>query len=388
MKMKEIKVSVIVPVYNVEPYLPRCLDSLIGQTLQDIEIICIDDCSTDKSLEILHDYMKKDPRVKVIELSQNSGVATARNAGIDAARGEYLGFVDSDDYVDTDFYEKLYATAKKENADMARGNVKIVQYDGTIIKDHNEIKNVEKYGKWHFSWQWWCAIYRARMINDKNIRFLTDITNGEDTVFLTTCVSCSNSLVSCPGVFYNYIRREGSLDEPMMPPHKIDSILKSCHLLADIYNSSEEISERDYVARYVWVIGSIQDKIYRNTSKAVRREIAAAAIDIFQKCKKKAGVVKILKNTLGKHFSDCLQSCDIDGIMEHWSAAITHSDSKKRDVNKKYYLFGFLPIIKLLHTEHKLIARVCGLQLLRAKNEYGIYRLYFLYIPIIKVKTK
>ena len=64
MKMKEIKVSVIVPVYNVEPYLPRCLDSLIGQTLQDIEIICIDDCSTDKSLEILHDYMKKRPAGK------------------------------------------------------------------------------------------------------------------------------------------------------------------------------------------------------------------------------------------------------------------------------------------------------------------------------------
>ncbi|MDE5616135.1 MAG: glycosyltransferase [Alphaproteobacteria bacterium] len=388
MAKNDIRISVIVPVYNVAPYLARCLDSLVAQTLSDIEIICIDDKSTDNSLEILHEYENKYPQIHVIALDKNSGVATARNAGIDAARGEYLGFVDSDDYVDTDFYEKLYATAKKENADMARGNVKIVQYDGTIIKDHNEIKNVEKYGKWHFSWQWWCAIYRTRMINENTIRFLTNITNGEDTVFLTTCVSCSNSLVSCPGVFYNYIRREGSLDEPMMPPHKIGSILKSCHLLADIYNSSEEISERDYIARYVWVIGSIQDKIYRNTSKAVRREIAAAAIDIFQKCKKKAGVIKILKNTVGKHFSDCLQSCDIEGIMEHWGKLIKTTQHTKRDIKKEYYLFGVMPIAKFIHTEHKLIVRVCGLQLLRAKNEYGIYRLYFLYIPIIKVKTK
>ena len=386
--MSDPKISVIVPVYNVAPYLARCLDSLVAQTLSDIEIICIDDKSTDNSLEILRKYGNKYPQIHVIALDKNSGVATARNAGIDAARGEYLGFVDSDDYVDTDFYEKLYAAAKKENADMARGNVKIVQYDGSVLKDYNEIKNIERDGKWYFSWQWWCAIYRTRMINDNNIRFLTDITNGEDTVFLTTCVSRSNSLVSCPGVFYNYIRREGSLDEPMMPPHKIDSILKSCHLLADIYNSSNEISERDYIARFVWLIGSIQDKIYRNTSKTVRREIAAAAIDIFQKCKKKAGVVKILKSTFGKHFSDCLQSCDIDGITEHWGQVIATAQPQKRDIKKEYYLFGVMPIAKFIHTDHKLIVRVCGLQLLRAKNEYGIYRLYFLYIPIIKVKTK
>lgn len=386
--MSDPKISVVVPVYNVAPYLARCLDSLVAQTMSDIEIICIDDKSTDNSLEILQEYKNKYPQIHVIALDKNSGVATARNAGIDAAQGEYLGFVDSDDYVDTDFYEKLYATAKKENADMVRGNVKIVQYDGSVIRDHHEIYDVQKYGKWHFSWQWWCAIYRTRMINDNNIRFLTDMSNGEDTVFLTTSINCANDLVTYPGVFYYYIRREDSLDEPMMPPHKIASILRACSLLADIYNSSAEISESDYVARYVWVIGSIQDKIFRNTSKTVHREIAATAIDIFQKCKKKAGIIRILKNTFGKHFADCLQSCDIDGITEHWGKLIATSQPKKRDIKKQYYLFGVIPIAKFVHTDHKLIVRVCGLQVIRTKNEYGVYRLYFLYIPIIKVKTK
>ncbi len=388
MKKQHTDVSVIVPVYNVAPYLARCLDSLVSQTLKNIEIICIDDKSTDNSLEILNDYAKKHSNIKVIALKKNSGVATARNAGIDAARGEYLGFVDSDDYVDADFYEKLYNVAKKENSDMARGNVKIVQYDGSVIKDYHEIHDVKKYSKWYFSWQWWCAIYRTGMINDNNIRFLTDINNGEDTVFLTTCVSHSNKVMTRPDVFYHYIRREGSLDEPIMPPHKIDSILKACHLLADIYNSSDDISESDYIARYVWVIGSIQDKIYNNTSKKIHRDIATAAIDIFKKCKKKYAVANVLSNQFGKHFSACLQSYDVDGVTEHWSAPAVHSESKKRAANKQYYLFGFLPIVRFLHTEHKLIVRVCGLQLLRTKNRYGVYRLYFLYIPIIKVKTK
>ena len=102
------KISVIIPVYNVEKYLPKCLDSLINQTLSDIEIICINDCSTDNSLEILEEYASKDERIKIIDLKENQGAAAARNKGLEIAKGEYLGFVDPDDYVDLNFYEELY----------------------------------------------------------------------------------------------------------------------------------------------------------------------------------------------------------------------------------------------------------------------------------------
>ena len=94
------KVSVIIPIYNTEKYLRKCLDSVCNQTLSDIEIICVNDCSTDNSLEILEEYASKDNRIKLIDFKENKGAAVARNAGIDEAKGEYIGFVDSDDFVD------------------------------------------------------------------------------------------------------------------------------------------------------------------------------------------------------------------------------------------------------------------------------------------------
>lgn len=112
------KVSIIVPVYNVEQYLEDCLESLVNQTLKDIEILCVNDGSTDKSLEILERYAQKDERVKVYT-KENGGQSSARNYAIPLAQGEFIGFVDSDDWIDLDFYEKLYEVAKKYNSEVA-----------------------------------------------------------------------------------------------------------------------------------------------------------------------------------------------------------------------------------------------------------------------------
>lgn len=113
-----IKISVIIPVYNVEEYLKECLDSVINQTLKEIEIICIDDCSTDSSYSILEEYAKKDSRIVLIKNKENMGVGYNRNIGIKEAKGEYIGFIDSDDYISEDYYENLYNTAKKYNSDV------------------------------------------------------------------------------------------------------------------------------------------------------------------------------------------------------------------------------------------------------------------------------
>ena len=100
-----VKISVIVPVYNVEKYLKKCLNSLINQTLNDIEIICVDDGSTDSSIEILKEFELKDDRIIVIS-QKNEGAATSRNKGINLAKGEYISFVDSDDWLELDAFEK------------------------------------------------------------------------------------------------------------------------------------------------------------------------------------------------------------------------------------------------------------------------------------------
>ena len=110
-----VKVSVILPVYNASDYLHQCMDSIVGQTLKDIEIICVDDGSTDNSLDILKEYEQKDKRVKVIQ-QKNAGAGAARNNGLSIATGEYLSFLDSDDFFEFDMLEKAYEKAKGSNA--------------------------------------------------------------------------------------------------------------------------------------------------------------------------------------------------------------------------------------------------------------------------------
>ena len=119
------KVSVIVPVYNAEKYLKKCLQSLVEQTLSDIEIICINDGSTDNSLSIIEQFAKSDSRIKIIT-TQNRGQSQARNKGLEIAKGEYTGFLDSDDYADTTMFEKLYTAAKQNDSDVVMCGVYIL----------------------------------------------------------------------------------------------------------------------------------------------------------------------------------------------------------------------------------------------------------------------
>ena len=112
------KVSVIVPVYNVGKYIDKCLKSLVEQTLSDIEIIIVNDGSTDDSKKVIDNYIERYPEKIVYLEKKNGGLSDARNYGIPYAKGEYIAFLDSDDYVELDMYEKMYETAKKENSDM------------------------------------------------------------------------------------------------------------------------------------------------------------------------------------------------------------------------------------------------------------------------------
>ena len=111
------KISIIVPIYNVEKYLPKCIDSIINQTLENIEIILVNDGSTDSCAEIIESYANKDNRIKVIH-KKNGGQSSARNMGLDIAKGEYIGFVDSDDWLHYDMYENMYKSIKKVNSDL------------------------------------------------------------------------------------------------------------------------------------------------------------------------------------------------------------------------------------------------------------------------------
>ncbi|MDR2407788.1 MAG: glycosyltransferase [Bacteroidales bacterium] len=201
------KISIIVPVWNVEKYLRRCLDSLCGQTLKEIEIITINDCSPDNSLAILHEYAAKDNRVRIINFDKNSGVSVARNAGLDAAEGEYVGFVDPDDAVEPKFYETLYRKAKDRGADIVNGNRKQFDYEGNEIRSQNYHV---RFWEAQMLGTFWTAIYRTSLIRYNNIRFPEDIIMGEDLIFLYHAIFKANKVLSSDFVYYHYYRRPDS----------------------------------------------------------------------------------------------------------------------------------------------------------------------------------
>lgn len=126
------KISVIVPIYNSEKFLKRCVESILAQTFNDIEVILVNDGSTDNSPSICEDYAKKDKRIVVIN-KPNGGLSSARNAGLDIAAGEYIGYVDSDDYIAPEMYGKLLAACESESADVAECGLYVVNENDDVI---------------------------------------------------------------------------------------------------------------------------------------------------------------------------------------------------------------------------------------------------------------
>ena len=125
------KISVIVPVYNTGKYLDKCLDSLLNQTYNNLEIIVVEDCSTDKSREALQKY-SKNKKIKIVFNDQNKGLSFSRNIGLKNATGDYVGYIDSDDYVDLDFYEKLMNSIEKNKSEIAICDMKVVYEDKNV----------------------------------------------------------------------------------------------------------------------------------------------------------------------------------------------------------------------------------------------------------------
>lgn len=201
-------ISVIIPVYNTAPYLRRCLDSVCGQTLENIEIICVNDGSSDESDAILKEYAARDSRVLPITFGRNLGVSSARNVGIAAACGEWLGFVDSDDSVEPDFYEKLYVESRSGTAEIVKGACWSERDAPNYInlKFNEQIRN----NKLNFIYQWTTSIYNAKFIKKNNIYFLQNCSRGEDIAFLYNAILCSTNIKVIDDAIYNYFYRENS----------------------------------------------------------------------------------------------------------------------------------------------------------------------------------
>ncbi len=220
-----IKVSVCVPVYNAEKYIDRCINSLLKQTLREIELIFVNDGSTDRSLDILIKYQERNQSIKVVNQS-NAGLGGARNSALKLARGEYIGFLDADDFVDPTMYEKLYACATEIDADIAMCNVKLYPrtsrtkriwfkpYKGEITPDFLN-RNTQP----------WNKIVSSSLIKGSGFEFYKQ--NG-DGMFITLMLK-ADKITSIDACLYNY--RVGH--KSMSTDYKLSSFIVS-------YESSKE----------------------------------------------------------------------------------------------------------------------------------------------------
>jgi glycosyltransferase involved in cell wall biosynthesis len=184
-------ISVVVPVFNTARYLGECLDSLTGQTMREMEFVCVNDASTDNSPGILRKYAAKDSRIKIIDMPQNKGEAAARNTGLSTCTGSYIGFLDSDDYLDLDFYERLYTRIIKGGTDIVSAQFCFISDDKTSRKDSR--------------YPWFCSsLWRKDFIVNNALSFPLGKIRAADGVFMCRALMCLPKMDKVSGVFYYY----------------------------------------------------------------------------------------------------------------------------------------------------------------------------------------
>lgn len=276
------KISIIVPVYNVEEYLENCINSILNQTFKKFELILVNDGSTDNSLEICKRYKNIDDRICIID-KKNGGLSSARNAGLDIAKGEYIGFVDSDDYIHPQMYELLYNQIMKENADISMCEFKKVTEfnknelsDKIILNQKVEILSnkeaVFKLGEkgeviYVVSWN---KLYKKSIF--KNIRFKEGIIH-EDEYIIHRLLYQINKLVYIKEKLYFYLQREGSIMDKRLNLNSTDYLL-ACSDRVKFFYEKDLIQLKDKWAKfYLWKFFNDYFELYKEYNENKKMKI-------------------------------------------------------------------------------------------------------------------
>ena len=208
------KVSVIIPAHNAGPWLGECLESVLAQTLRELEVICIDDASTDNTLSIINAYAERDPRIRVVEFSENLGSGPARNKGIGLATGEFLAFCDADDAYTPAALETLYAKAKSAGVEIAGGNMRVMDAQLRCIRPLNVItaatvfyedgvREIDDYPPLWVPWYHPRYIFSAAFLKN-NAVYYPSLIRGQDPPFLAKAFCLAKGIAVCPDLVYLY----------------------------------------------------------------------------------------------------------------------------------------------------------------------------------------
>ena len=284
------KISVLVPIYNVEQYLPQCLDSLCSQTLKSIEIICINDGSTDASGAILDEYAKNNSNIVVIN-KKNSGYGDSMNRGLETATGEYIGIVESDDFIDTEAFEKLYELAKKTDADIVKANYYYHSEKGDEL--HEVVREQKLRKAMTISEDYkilleepgiWSAIYRRDFLNKKKIRFRpTPGASYQDTGFYFKTMCAAERIVYTRDAFLHY--RVDNANSSVKSLEKINYVVEE---YADIEKYIKNLDISDEVrytiqaakfGAYHWNLQRLPKELAQEFTNTIKTEFSAAQKD-------------------------------------------------------------------------------------------------------------
>ena len=252
------KISIIVPIYNVKAYLPQCLDSILAQTFSDVEIICVDDGSDDGSEKIVDEYAKRDSRIVAIHKS-NAGYGAAMNSGLDAAKGDYIGIVESDDCIMPEMYEKLYEQASQHNLDFIKSDA-FFWFEGLNYKKRIHIDALESYYNkvldyhyrnrfFDFFMNIWTGIYKREFLETHNIRFHESpgASYQDNGFWMQTCMYATKAMW-LDEAFYLY--RQDNPEASIKSQGKIHAMEKEYEWLEDELKAKGHIHLLPYCYYY------------------------------------------------------------------------------------------------------------------------------------------
>ncbi|MDX9814012.1 MAG: glycosyltransferase [Sulfurimonadaceae bacterium] len=361
--MKNIpKISILVPIYNVEKYLDECLASIVHQTLKDIEIICINDGSTDSSLEIIQKYMQNDPRIKLID-KPNSGYGDSMNQGLSTARGEYVGIIESDDIAKRKMFKSLYNLAKKNNfPDIIKSNYfEYFDLTNELRFKQNIPKNLcEKYFKplkktkiFESAPSIWSAIYKNKFLKRFNINFLsTSGASYQDTSFNFKALYFASSMYCTSEAFLKY--RQDNINSSVNNKEKV-------FYVCDEFNEIEKTIKKDFKIKpivvkmkfssYWWNYNRLAEEYRDIFLTKFKDELIKDKLYIKQKLFTKEIYILLTKLLNSKSsFKEEVQHRKNKHLNSKAKKIISKMNLEK---NKKFILYGFNDIAKFI-AEKKL----------------------------------
>lgn len=354
--MKKYKISIIVPVYNVEKYLARCLDSILCQTFEDIEIICVNDGSKDNSLKILESYSEKDDRIKIVN-KENGGLSSARNEGLKYVTSDYVSFVDSDDWIEPGTYELALSAMEKNNADFVSWGAKIV-LDDDIIEETPNIASARNYHNLKLigyhnvtdsvltktTVTVWNKLFKISIIRDNNLTFPNGLLYEDNEFFFKYAVYCKSAYY-IDKYLYNYFQRTSSI---------IGKI-----------NSKQSKKVADYIKIYEGIYSYYESNNLIKCHKELLSFIFNSFLwNTFKFSHDRKFIEKQLQNLAKRIDNNILQSNIIDLVRRGKFYKISYLNAPKYDFGNN--LLGFTDI------NDKLIFKVLGIKIsLKKQNLYS-----------------